>query len=55
MCVPVCMCVSHGGFFRGTVFVLFCFFFQFVVNAVERTRGESGGTDEGNVETKDVH
>lgn len=42
--------------FLGELFLVFCFFFfQFVVNAVERTRGESGGTDEGNVETKDVH
>lgn len=40
--------------FLGELF-LFCYFFQFVVKAMASTRGESGETDDGNVETKDIH
>ena len=50
LCVCVCLVVA----FLGELF-LFCFvLFQFVVKAMERAKGESGGTDDGNVETKNV-
>ena len=51
LCVCVCLVVAC---FLGELF-LFCYFFQSVVKAMARTRGESGGSDDGNVETKDVH
>lgn len=55
VCASLCVCVCLVVAFLGELF-LFCFvFFQFVVKAMERAKGESGGTDDGNVETKDVH